>query len=104
MSDTMAMQMVIFDRSLETGVLTLRQRLDLPGSPDNLELDLYRGTGLCLQLLKVVTTRMLLLLSSSSGSFLVLLHCLQRRPACINFLQGGVKMLVLMLVLVLMCQ
>lgn len=38
------MQMVIFDRSLETGALTLRQRLDLPGSPDNLELDLYRGT------------------------------------------------------------
>lgn len=39
----MAMQMVIFNRSLETGALTLRQRLDLPGSPDNLELDLYRG-------------------------------------------------------------
>eukprot|EP00752_Nemacystus_decipiens_P009105 g8129.t1 len=43
-SDTMAMQMVIFDRSLETGALTLRQRLDLPGSPDNLELDLYRAS------------------------------------------------------------
>eukprot|EP00903_Cladosiphon_okamuranus_P013564 g12635.t1 len=42
-SDTMAMQMTIFNRSLETGELTLRQRLDLPGSPDNLELDLHRA-------------------------------------------------------------
>lgn len=46
-SDTMAMQMVIFNRSLETGALTLRQRVDLPGSPDNLEIDPYRGTSVC---------------------------------------------------------
>ncbi|CAM9090142.1 unnamed protein product [Scytosiphon promiscuus] len=42
-SDTAASQMVVFNRSLETGALTLRQRLDLPASPDNLELDLYRA-------------------------------------------------------------
>ncbi|CAN0597778.1 unnamed protein product, partial [Ectocarpus sp. 12 AP-2014] len=42
-SDTVAMQMLIFNRSVETGALRLRQRLDLPGSPDNLEIDLYRG-------------------------------------------------------------
>ncbi|CAM9780211.1 unnamed protein product, partial [Hapterophycus canaliculatus] len=42
-SDTVASQMVVFNRSLETGALTLRQRLDLPASPDNLELDLYRA-------------------------------------------------------------
>ncbi|CAM9654065.1 unnamed protein product, partial [Ectocarpus fasciculatus] len=41
-SDTTAMQMLIFNRSVETGALRLRQRLDLPGSPDNLEIDLYR--------------------------------------------------------------
>lgn len=42
-SDTVAMQMIIFNRSLDTGALTLRQRLDLPGAPDNLEMDVYRG-------------------------------------------------------------
>ncbi|CAM9376658.1 unnamed protein product [Ectocarpus sp. 4 AP-2014] len=42
-SDTVAMQMLIFNRSVETGALRLRQRLDLPGSPDNLEIDLYRA-------------------------------------------------------------
>lgn len=35
--------MVVFDRSLETGALTKRQRLDLRASPDNLEIDLNRG-------------------------------------------------------------
>ncbi|CAM9884975.1 unnamed protein product [Pylaiella littoralis] len=44
-SDTMAMQMMVFNRSLETGALTLRQRLDLAGSPDNLEMDVYRAAG-----------------------------------------------------------
>eukprot|EP00904_Undaria_pinnatifida_P007493 jgi/Undpi1/3874/HiC_scaffold_16.g07242.m1 len=42
-SDSAAMQMVVFDRSLETGALTKRQRLDLRASPDNLEIDLNRA-------------------------------------------------------------
>lgn len=46
-SDAAAMQMLIFNRSVETGALRLQQRLDLPGSPDNLEIDLYRGGCLC---------------------------------------------------------
>lgn len=45
MSDTMAMQMTVFNRSTETGALTVRQRLDVPGSPDNVEIDIYRGVA-----------------------------------------------------------
>lgn len=43
-SDPMAMQMVVFKRALDTGELTVRQRLAVSGSPDNLKIDLYRGT------------------------------------------------------------
>lgn len=42
-ADSMTMQLLVFNRSLENGALKLRQRITMPGSPDNLELDLYRG-------------------------------------------------------------
>ncbi|CAM9123512.1 unnamed protein product, partial [Sphacelaria rigidula] len=37
-SDTMGMKMLVFNRDVRTGALTLRQHLDLPGSPDNVEI------------------------------------------------------------------
>lgn len=39
----MGMKMLVFNRDVRTGALTLRQHLDLPGSPDNVEIDVYRG-------------------------------------------------------------
>lgn len=42
-SDSASMQMLVFDRSKETGQLTTRQHLDLRGIPDNLEIDLNRA-------------------------------------------------------------
>lgn len=42
-SDSMSLQLLVFNRSSEDGALSLRQRLDLPASPDNIQLDAYAG-------------------------------------------------------------